>query len=204
MSSQSLSRRERRKRETRDRIREAAVDLFIEQGYESTKISEICERADVARQTFFNHFPAKRDVLVALFDIGLEMMAATLDSVCERGATTRERLRLFYGELLEPAVGLGPFGRDIVYHVVNSTDDAERHDLAGHVSSSFLELVRRGVILGDVTRRYDAETLAQLVEGGLVTVIRDWTTRGGFDPMERVGQLADLTADAIERRPDER
>jgi len=62
LSSQARSRADRRKQETRDRIREAAVELFMEKGFEGTKISEICEQADVARQTFFNHFPSKREV----------------------------------------------------------------------------------------------------------------------------------------------
>lgn len=204
MSSQPLSRHDRRKQETRSRIREAAVDLFTEQGYEATKVSEICERADVARQTFFNHYPAKRDVLTTLFDIGLEMMAATLDSACERGANTRARLHLFFHDAVGPAVELGPFGRDLVSHVVNSADDVERPEFAQRVSNVFLELVQRGIELGDVTRRYPPEALAELVEGSLVTLIRDWTARGGFDPLARVDQLADLVADALERRPEER
>ena len=60
MSSQARSNRlDRRKQETRARILEAAVELFGEVGFEATKVADVCERADVARQTFFNHFPSK-------------------------------------------------------------------------------------------------------------------------------------------------
>ncbi len=52
-----LTRRERRKREVRGRILAAAVGLFDERGFGATKVAEICERADVAHKTFFNHFP---------------------------------------------------------------------------------------------------------------------------------------------------
>ncbi len=41
MSSQPLTRHDRRKEETRARIREAAVELFAEKGYEATKVAEI-------------------------------------------------------------------------------------------------------------------------------------------------------------------
>ena len=58
-----LSRRERRKLEVRNRILEAAVDLFDERGFEATTVAEICERADVAHKTLFNHFVSKQHLL---------------------------------------------------------------------------------------------------------------------------------------------
>ncbi|MGW4381023.1 TetR/AcrR family transcriptional regulator [Kitasatospora sp. NPDC004531] len=58
-------RRERRKRETRDRILAAATALIAERGYEATTYDLIAERADLGRQTVFNHFPRKEDLVVA-------------------------------------------------------------------------------------------------------------------------------------------
>ncbi|MFJ8439313.1 TetR/AcrR family transcriptional regulator [Kitasatospora griseola] len=58
-------RRERRKRETRDRILTSAVDLIVERGYEATTYDLIAERADLGRQTVFNHFPRKEDFVAA-------------------------------------------------------------------------------------------------------------------------------------------
>src|SRR5215813_535883 len=100
MSSRPLSRLDRRKQETRERILAAAVELFGEVGVEATKISDVCERADVARQTFFNHFPAKNDLLTAIYREGFGFVSATLDSACERGSTTRERIALFFHDLV--------------------------------------------------------------------------------------------------------
>lgn len=76
-----ISRRERKKDETRDRIFKAAVGLFREKGFESTTIDEITERADVAKGTFFNYFPKKESVLGYLSNTQLaeaEEFAATL------------------------------------------------------------------------------------------------------------------------------
>ena len=52
-------RRERRRQEARDRIYNAAIELFLEQGYERTTMDEIGNRADVARTTVFNYYPKK-------------------------------------------------------------------------------------------------------------------------------------------------
>lgn len=44
----------------------AAVDLFADQGYDATTVSEIAERAGgLSKMTFFRHFPDKREVLFA-------------------------------------------------------------------------------------------------------------------------------------------
>jgi AcrR family transcriptional regulator len=51
---------------TRERLVRAAVDLFDEQGYDATTVSQIAERAGgLTKMTFFRHFPDKREVLFA-------------------------------------------------------------------------------------------------------------------------------------------
>ena len=45
------------------RFRTAAMDLFIERGYEQTTVADIAERAGLTRRTFFRHFTDKREVL---------------------------------------------------------------------------------------------------------------------------------------------
>ncbi len=47
------------------RLREAALDLFEEQGYEQSTVAQIAERAGVTARTFFRHFADKREVLFA-------------------------------------------------------------------------------------------------------------------------------------------
>ncbi|WP_431776769.1 TetR/AcrR family transcriptional regulator [Streptomyces cucumeris] len=60
-----ISRRERNKQRVRERLYSAALELFLEKGYDQTSIGEIAERADVARGTFFNYFQRKEDIISA-------------------------------------------------------------------------------------------------------------------------------------------
>lgn len=57
------TRRERKKRLTRQRIVRAAIGLFEEQGYEKTTVQQIAASADVDPKTFANYFRGKDDVL---------------------------------------------------------------------------------------------------------------------------------------------
>lgn len=45
------------------RLRAAALDLFVERGYEQTTVAEIADRAGLTARTFFRYFPDKREVL---------------------------------------------------------------------------------------------------------------------------------------------
>jgi AcrR family transcriptional regulator len=55
--------RETKKRRTREAIAQAAADLFLEHGFESVTIDDIARAADVSRQTVFNYFPTKEQML---------------------------------------------------------------------------------------------------------------------------------------------
>lgn len=62
MAEAALTRRERKKEETKERILTAAFELFRQKGVEATTVEEISEKADVAKGTFFNYFPRKEAV----------------------------------------------------------------------------------------------------------------------------------------------
>lgn len=49
----------------RERLVIAAVELFTEQGYDATTVTQIAERAGVTKSTLFRYFPDKREILAA-------------------------------------------------------------------------------------------------------------------------------------------
>lgn len=63
-----LGRRERKKLETRARIRDAAWTLFVTQGYEATTTKEVAAEAGIAAGTLFNYAPDKTDLLFMVFE----------------------------------------------------------------------------------------------------------------------------------------
>jgi len=75
-----LSLVERKQRAARSRIIEAADALFAERGFESVSVTDIAERAEVGRTTFFRHFGDKTQVVFAkeqaMFDAITEATSA--------------------------------------------------------------------------------------------------------------------------------
>ena len=66
--SSDLSRRERKKAESRERMVACAAALFAARGYDATTMEDIGQCADLSRATVFNYFPRKEDLVVAWFD----------------------------------------------------------------------------------------------------------------------------------------
>ena len=59
-------------------LRTAAIELFLELGYENVTVAQIAERAGLARRTFSRYFADKRDVLFADSERLPELLAEAL------------------------------------------------------------------------------------------------------------------------------
>jgi AcrR family transcriptional regulator len=74
VTEQELSLRERKKRETRQRILDVAIELFQSQGFDQTPVDAIATQANISRGTFFNYFPNKKSLLREIASQELEQL----------------------------------------------------------------------------------------------------------------------------------
>ena len=77
--AESTSRGERRKRETREKLLQAAFRLFAERDADAVPINEITESADVGFGSFYNHFPSREAIHGELMRRVFEEFADDLD-----------------------------------------------------------------------------------------------------------------------------
>ena len=87
--------RERKKARTRAALRQHALRLFREQGYQQTTVEQIAAAAEVSPSTFFRYFPTKEDLVLqddmdARLIAALEQQPAELGPVAAVRAATRE------------------------------------------------------------------------------------------------------------------
>lgn len=71
-------RRERKKRQTREALIHAALELFDAKGYEQTAVREITDAVDVSERTFFRYFASKEDLALSFAKDGTDALLAAL------------------------------------------------------------------------------------------------------------------------------
>lgn len=100
----SVDRRSRKRSETHECIFRSALALFAERGLAGTTVEQITERADVGKGTFFNYFPSKEHVFLALGQIQLGIVEAARDDARDGADPVRAvLLRLAHSLTREPA-----------------------------------------------------------------------------------------------------
>lgn len=172
-------RRERKRRETRARITEAAMQLFQERGFSAVTIDEIAERADISKPTFFNYFPAKEDVVLAWHDRFADALA---EAVLARPA----------GEAMTPAV------EQAMLEALTSTASPEAFALDALIQATpalalrnqakYLHLeIRLAEALaarGGDADALEVRLLAMLTVGALRIGTETWRADGSFQPSQ--------------------
>lgn len=198
-------RRERRKLEIHGRILEAASALFLEHGFQVTKIASICERADVAQQTFFNHFPTKQHLLSELAVAGNDALLARVELARKEGRSTRERITLLFGQIADAAGESGPKHREFLNQIIHASYRADDESVqARRMHDAFASIVRDGLDAGDITQRHTAETLTEMIQGAYYVLMFNWANLGDYPIQIQARAQGNLVADAITLGEDER
>lgn len=131
----------------RERLVLAAVDLFSDQGYDETTVTQIAERAGVTKSTFFRHFPDKRELLVA----GQETLSRLLADGITEAPADASPLGAVAAGLERASAEMGPVNRELGPRlrvaVAASTELQERDALksVGMAAAMTEALVARGV-----------------------------------------------------------
>jgi AcrR family transcriptional regulator len=188
-----MNRVDRRKQELRERILTAAYELFLDQGVSTTTIEDICERADVANRTFFNHFATRQEMLQALADRRLTALhEVVFDGSSD--ATPVHLIKLF-DTIAAEMVQLGDNYRAVVGAMVSATGYGIPRGSSLH--STFFELVKTGVAAGDVATAHDPLILADIIVGTLSGAIINWATDHTYSLTSNMHDLADALADLL-------
>jgi TetR/AcrR family transcriptional regulator, cholesterol catabolism regulator len=177
--STELSRRERKKEETKERIFKEAIRLFTKRGFANTTIDDITERADVAKGTFFNYFPRKEAVLGYLSEQRLEEVEADAETIFSSPRSAREKLIEIYLRAASAYEG----DRDLSRYVVNELmsrafDVTEEH----HHGERWDALIHRALTLGrdsgELRADLDVNRASEVLTGVYYATVYMWVNCG--------------------------
>lgn len=155
-----LSRRARKKERTRQEIYQAAISLFASRGFDAVSLEQVCQAADVAKATFFLHFPTKAALLFEFGRLLAEELAERLQEPRGDAITEFHRmLDLFSERWLEHGAVLAAMLREFL----RTPDSVLALQAEGHALREQVEdIVRRGQQRGELRSTVDARLAAAI------------------------------------------
>jgi AcrR family transcriptional regulator len=169
----------------RDRLAEAAFDLFNERGYEQTTVDDIAERAGLGRATFFRHYRSKEEVVFPDHDQLLHRVRDRLWSAGDRTALAAacDAVRLVLLHYLDE----GDLARR--RYMLTSTVPALRDREIVSVAR-YQRLFREYIVERTADRGESAALRAELMAAAVASahnhVLRRWLRGDSTDPVREI------------------
>lgn len=177
----------------RDRITDAAAELFLRRGYAQTSLRDIAAAAGIKAGSIYYHFDSKEALLADVLQRGIAVMEAAFDAAAEacRDADGAERIRVHVHGHLSALFEHGPYTTNHVsaFHIapaaVKDTVIADRDRYERMWAELFEELRRNGEMASDVP-----PGLTRLALFGAMNFAVEW-----FDPARgNLGELSETIA----------
>ena len=155
---------ERRKKQKKENIRQAALELFKLHGFEKVSINDIAQKARVSHVTIYNHFGNKEELVREVIKSLLLNMLEKYRAIVRGGETFPEKLETiifdktevasqYQGELLQSAVRNDP----VIQQFIESLWQKEINQLT-------LDFIEDGQKLGHINQELSHEAILAYFE----------------------------------------
>ncbi len=182
------------------RIIDVSLELLDARGVEATTVHEICERADIAQKTFFNHFPSKRHLFREVAQTSLSRLLRQIEDARKQPLSTSGRIQFFFESIATHAEEAGPMHRELLTELVHVAHESETGQAqTRQLHDAFESLIRDGLDAGDVSTMHDPETLTELLMGSFYALTFNWAHLDGYPVRTHAMALARLLAGSIEK-----
>jgi AcrR family transcriptional regulator len=194
---ETLSRRERKKVETRQKLLEAARALFHSKGYDATTVEEITERADVAKGTFFNYFPSKEALLGELRVWHIGQLRDALDVTQGAPPSPVARIKLLMQLVQEQSNHHARLARQTLARRLCQPPPPPRRTGEG-LFGLFTELVKEAQSCGEIRADVDAELVSGLLRIFYFHhMVAHPCDDGGSPPRDQLDAVIDLWMEGL-------
>ncbi len=183
--------------DTRERIVDAAVELFAEKGFHGTGVAEIGERADVQRGALYYHIGSKEELLWQILRDYIERMLADAERIEGTADDPVTKLR----KLIHSHVGLIiRYRREVVIQLrdggaLTGARAAQLQVLRDEVQRCWQRVIDAGHAAGLL--RTGEHVVTNSVLGMLNAVTYWYRPHGGRTPDEIAAILADTVLDGV-------
>ncbi len=184
----------------KEAILQAAIEVFSNDSFRNSSISEIAQRASVAEGTIYQYFKNKEDLFFSIPIQKTIEFTEQLDLHLQGISGAFNKIRKFIWYYLYFFKTNPGYGRILMLEmrVSGSFVKTKTYNFLKKSTSRILEVVKEGQKEGIVRKDVNVYVLRQLILGILEHVVTRWLLKGGrYDLMESYEDISKLVMNGI-------
>ena len=168
---------------TKENIRETAIQLFKEHGYENVTVQQICKACHITKRTFYYHFTSKSAVLTGLNDY-LGMRAEILLSTMVSQNNNVETLWALMSYYCTNSQSMG-FRLVKQLYIQSLLDNNAKFPEEMYLYPIALQLIKNAISSNEIDNTSNVDDIAYALYHGLRSVSITWAfDHGSYDLTE--------------------
>jgi AcrR family transcriptional regulator len=186
--------------DARERVLDAAVELFAQQGYDGTSVSQVITRAGVAKGGFYHHFASKEALLYEVYGDLIGRQLEGMDDIMQRQLTPADTLRALIADLVvTTAASARP--ALVFWREMNRLGDertAQYRRARRRYHDTVRRLIRDAQATGEFADVASADTVTFTIFGFVNELPLWYKSTGRKRPAQLADELADLVLAALQ------
>lgn len=171
---------------TRQRLLEAAIEVFARKGYHGAVVEEIVRASETSKGAFYFHFPSKQDLFLALVDDLVERLSQRVETAIARQRGGVDKVTAALQTVLEAFASHRQIAKILLIDIAGVGPAIDRKLLETHTRLARLiqRHLDRAVAEGDIPP-LDTTITAFAWLGAINEVVIRWLYTGQPDPLDR-------------------
>ncbi|KOS62486.1 TetR/AcrR family transcriptional regulator [Lysinibacillus agricola] len=197
----SLTSRQLKALETREKLLKTSLDLFNKHGFEHVSVEQITKACNVSKGTFYTHFPSKYDVILEKFK-ELDSFYSTVEKNIDRTLPASEKILLLYQEQMKYLTNV--VGKDLlrtVYTAAMTNQVEQDHYLVNPQRMIFQIMntyIEEGIRLGEFRQDLEVSQFQAIIQRCMRANVYDWLIHNeNFDLAAEMAQFTSIVLDGL-------
>ncbi len=186
---------------SRDRVLDAAVVLFAQQGYDATSVAQVIERAGLTKGGFYHHFASKDALLYEVYGDLISRQLERMDEILARRLPPADTLRALILDLVESTAASAQqalvFWREL--HRLGDEHTAAYRQERRRYHDEVRKLIRNAQASGAFAKVASADTITFTIFGVINELPLWYRPSGRKKPAQIATELSDFVLAALEK-----
>lgn len=183
---------------TKDRILDAALNIFSSKGYYGTPVDEIVEEANTSKGSMYFHFPNKEQLFLALVDQFANVLERNVTNAIEQSPKGMGRVKNAIESVLDTFGKYRRPAKILLVQAVGLGSVFEKKRM--EVTDRFAELIQtyldEAIEIGDIPA-VDTEVIAHAWMGAIYNVVIKWVYTGEPTPERIMTELVPMLLKSV-------